>query len=52
LITFWARSCMQNAACSQCTCSLLPRYKKHWAGTAPPPRLWIRGYFPAARGQK
>ena len=49
LMRFRARSCMQNAACSQCTCSLLPRYKKHWAGTAPPPRLWFRGYFPAAR---
>jgi hypothetical protein len=49
---FRARSCMQNAACSQVTFSLLPRYKNHSAGTPPPPLLQLQGYFLAAPGQK
>ena len=49
LITFRARRCIQNAACSQAAFSLLPRYKKHSTGTAPPPQSWFQGHFPAAR---
>ena len=31
----------QSKQPSQAAFSLLPRYKKHWAGTAPPPGLWF-----------
>jgi hypothetical protein len=37
LMRFRARSCIQNAACSQAAFSLLPRYKKH-CGLEPRPR--------------